>query len=62
MSSEGAQGNSISGADPIIRNFLEALDYDENWKFDRAIDEESAQRVYVKHRIHDLQDEYRIEK
>lgn len=57
MASEGPQGYLTSGADPAFDDLSETADDDEDWVFDGAIGENSVQRVDVKRRIHDLQDE-----
>lgn len=62
VASEGAQGNSTSSADKNIENLPKGVDDDEDWDFDCVICGEFAQRVSVKRKLQDLQDERRTRK
>lgn len=59
---ESIQSNLTPRADPVIDNLPEGVGDDNAWNFDGAICEEFAQRVGVKRKLLDLQNECRAKK
>lgn len=60
--SKGGQENLTPGADPNVDTLLEGVGDNENWDFDGAIGEKSAQRIGTKRQLLSLQNECRTKR
>lgn len=60
--SKGGKGNPTPAVDPNVGYLLDGVDDNEDWDLNGARGGEPAQRVGVKRRLLDLQDECRTEK